>query len=164
MPLANRPLTIPEMLALYCLVEGWPSGADQTFLSGMIDYRNCSYTADPESLNLLGNGVTWASRVQPILEANCGGCHSANEAQGNLALVGEGVYARLLGPSDQVPELPLIMPGVPEESYLYLKLVGDDAILGNPMPYNPLTGEGRLSEAELGDILTWITNGAVEDQ
>jgi len=32
------------------------------------------------------------------------------------------------------------------------------------MPYNPLTGEGRLTEAELGDILTWITNGAVEDQ
>jgi hypothetical protein len=32
------------------------------------------------------------------------------------------------------------------------------------MPYNPLTGEGRLSEAELGDILTWIANGAVEDQ
>jgi hypothetical protein len=164
MPLANRPLTIPEMLALYCLIEGWPTGADQAFLSGMIDYRSCSYSSDPESLNLLGNGVTWATRIQPVLEANCGGCHSENEAQGDLVLVGDGVYARLLGPSTQIPELPLITPGSPEESYLYLKLIGDDQIIGNPMPYNPLTGEGRLTEAELGDILTWITNGAVEDE
>jgi hypothetical protein len=164
MPLANPPLTIPEMLGLYCLVEGWPNGADQTFLSGMIDYRNCSYSSDPESLNLLGDGVTWTSRVQPILEANCGGCHSETEAQGNLVLVGEGVYERLLGASEQLPDLPLIAPGLPEESYLYLKLIDDDQIIGNPMPYNPLTGEGRLTEAELGDILTWIINGAVEDE
>jgi hypothetical protein len=53
---------------------------------------------------------------------------------------------------------------MPEQSYLYLKLIGDDQIMGNPMPYNPLTGEGQLTEAEIGDILTWITNGAVEDQ
>src|SRR5690606_19974885 len=118
----------------------------------------------PEDLNLLGNGVTWASRVQPILEANCGGCHSATDAQGGLVLVGEGVYERLLGPSAQVPELPLVAPADAETSYLYMKLVGADGIIGNAMPYNPLTGEGRLTEAELGDILTWISNGAVEDQ
>ena len=32
------------------------------------------------------------------------------------------------------------------------------------MPFNPLTGEGRLTEAELGDILTWITNGAINEK
>jgi hypothetical protein len=32
------------------------------------------------------------------------------------------------------------------------------------MPYNPLTGEGTLGEAEIGDILTWIQNGAVENE
>lgn len=164
MPLANAPLSIPEMLALFCLVEGWPNGADQTFLSGPIDYNVCSYTENPEDLNLLGDGVTWAARVQPILSANCGGCHSPEAAQGGLVLTGEGVYDRLLMPSTQLTDLPLIDPGVPESSYLYLKLTGDDRILGNAMPYNPLTGEGRLTEAELGDILTWITNGAVEDQ
>jgi hypothetical protein len=70
----------------------------------------------------------------------------------------------LLEPSAQVPDLALIEPGDAEASYLYQKLVGADGIVGNVMPYNPLTGEGRLSEAELGDILTWISNGAVEDQ
>ncbi|MEM6289934.1 MAG: hypothetical protein AAGA54_01675 [Myxococcota bacterium] len=164
MPLANPPLSVAEMLALYCLVEGWPEGADQTYLSGPIDYRNCSYSDDPEALNLLGNGVTWEARVRPILEANCGGCHSEAENQGELVLVGEGVYKRLLEPSLQVPDLNLIEPADAEASYLYQKLVGGDDIVGNPMPFNPLTGEGRLTEAELGDILTWISNGAVEDQ
>jgi len=164
MPLANPPLSIPEMLGLFCLIEGFPTGGDENFLSNPIDYANCSYSLAPEDLNLLGNGVTWASRVQPILEANCGGCHSATDAQGGLVLVGEGVYERLLGPSAQVPELPLVAPADAETSYLYMKLVGADGIIGNAMPYNPLTGEGRLTEAELGDILTWISNGAVEDQ
>ncbi len=164
MPLANAPLSIAEMLGLYCLVEGWPEGADQEYLSGPIDYRNCSYSDDPEALNLLGNGVTWQARVRPILEANCGGCHSEAEQQGNLVLVGEGVYERLLGMSAQLPDLALLAPGDAENSYLYQKLIGADGIIGNTMPFNPLTGEGRLTEAELGDILTWISNGAVEDQ
>lgn len=164
MPLANPPLTIPEMLGLFCLIEGFPAGGDEAYLSNPIDYVNCSYSAAPEDLNLLGNGVTWASRVQPILETNCGGCHSEQDAQGGLVLVGEGVYGRLLMPSIQVPELPLIDPASAETSYLYMKLVDADGIVGSVMPYNPLTGAGRLSEAELGDILTWISNGAVEDQ
>ncbi|MGH1342611.1 MAG: hypothetical protein ACRBN8_13705 [Nannocystales bacterium] len=164
MPLANAPLSIAEMLGLYCLVEGWPEGADQAYLSGPIDYRNCSYSEDPEALNLLGNGVTWQARVRPILEANCGGCHSEAEQQGDLVLVGDGVYERLLEKSAQLPDLALIEPEDAENSYLYQKLIGADGIIGNTMPFNPLTGEGRLTEAELGDILTWISNGAVEDQ
>lgn len=164
MPLANPPLSIAEMLGLYCLVEGWPAGADQTFLSSPIDYANCSYSEDPEALNLLGNGVTWEARVRPILEANCGGCHSEAENQGNLVLVGDGVYERILETSRQVSDLALIEPGDPERSYLYQKLIDGDDIIGSPMPFNPLTGAGRLSESELGDILTWISNGAIEDQ
>ena len=71
---------------------------------------------------------------------------------------------RLLQASAQNPDLNLIQPNEPENSYLYLKLIGDDAIVGNAMPYNPLTGEGTLTEAEIADVLTWITNGAVENQ
>ena len=92
------------------------------------------------------------------------GSHSGADPAEGLNLVGDDVYARLLEPSTQNPDLPLITPGVPEESYLYLKLVGDESIVGNPMPYNPLTGEGALPEAEIADILTWIANGAVENE
>jgi hypothetical protein len=164
MPLANSPFTIPEMLALFCLVEGFPDQGTESDLNRGIDYANCSYSDDPAGLNLLGEGVTWAARISKILEFNCGGCHGGDSPQAGLTLVGDDVYARLLEPSTQLTDLPLIMPGVPEESYLYLKLIGDDAIEGNPMPYNPLTGEGTLGEAEIADILTWITNGAVENE
>lgn len=164
MPLANRPLTIAEMLGLFCLVEGFPDGGGDEFLTSPIDYNNCSFSQNPEGLNLLGNGVTWEARVQKILEFNCGGCHVGDDPEGDLNLVGEGVYERLLEASAQVPELNLIEPGDAENSYLYLKLIDDDRIMGRVMPYNPLTGDGTLNEAELADVLTWISNGAVEDE
>lgn len=164
MPLANPPLTVDEMLALFCLVEGFPAGGDSAMLSGPIDYNACSFAENPEDLNLLGDGVTWESRIKLILEFNCGGCHNEQDPQGGLTLMGDGVYEALLGPSVQLPDMPLITPGEPERSYLYLKLVGDEQIVGTKMPYNPLTGEGELAQAELADIETWIINGAVENE
>jgi hypothetical protein len=162
MPLANAPFTVPEMLALFCLVEGFPEDGSEVDLDRGIDYQNCSYSDNPGGLGLLGEGVTWAGRISVILEANCGGCHGGSSPQAGLLLTGPDVYDRLLQPSSQIAGLNLIEPGMPEASYLYLKLIGDDQIMGNPMPYNPLTGEGTLGEAEIGDILTWIQNGAVE--
>lgn len=164
MPLANPPLTVDEMLALFCLVEGFPEGGDGATLSGPIDYNACSFSSDYEQLNLLGNGVTWESRIKLILEFNCGGCHNEDDPQGGITLLGEGVYDRLLEPSGQMSDMNLIEPGEPLNSYLYLKLIGDDGIEGRQMPYNPLTGEGSLSQAELGDIETWITQGAIENE
>ncbi len=164
MPLANPPFTIAEMLALFCLVEGFPDNGTEADLDRAIDYANCSYSDDPAGLNLLGEGVTWKARISKILEFNCGGCHGGPNPEAGLALVGEDVYARLLEPSAQNPDMPLITPNVPEESYLYLKLIGDDSIVGNPMPYNPLTGLGTLSDAEIADVLTWISNGAIENE
>jgi hypothetical protein len=165
MPLANQPLTIPEMLALFCFVEGLPPLGQTPDLTWPIDYKNCSYSTDPENLNLLGEGVTWERRIRKILEANCGGCHGGDNPDAGLNLLGEGTYERLLTASSQKPDMPLITPGDPTKSYLWLKITADtDNIVGAPMPIDPLQGTRKLTEAELGDIQTWITNGAVEDQ
>ena len=165
MPLANPPLTIPDMLALFCFVEGLGELDDyDSAMSWDIDYANCSYAVAPEDLNLLGEGVTWQSRIWPVLQANCGGCHSGTRAEAGLDLLADDAYERLLQPSSQNPDMPLIDPGNTANSYLWQKLIGGDGIEGNPMPYNPLTGAGELGAAELGDIETWIANGAVEDQ
>lgn len=164
MPLANQPLSISEMLALFCLVETIPEDPTESDLARAIDYANCSYSTDPAGLNLLGEGVTWAARIENILEFQCSGCHNAIDPQAGLTLIGEGTYERLLEASTQNPELNLIEPGDPMSSYLFLKLIGDESIVGNPMPYNPLTGEGTLTQAEISDIETWIINGAVEDE
>lgn len=164
MPLANQPLTIPEMLALYCFVEGFDEVDRRTNLAAPIDYRNCSYSKNPGELNLLGEGVTWKGRVQKILESHCGGCHGESSPAAELPLVGDGVYARLLLPSAQVPALPLITPGDAKKSYLYAKLAHDAEIQGAGMPIDAEGKAQKLSQAELGDILTWIANGAIEDQ
>ena len=163
MPLANKPLNIAEMLAMFCFVEGLPAEGEID-LEAPIDYNACSYTEDPENLNLLGEGVTWTRRVQKILEANCGGCHGGENPSAGFDILTEGAYERLLEPSTQNPEMPLITPGDPENSYLWLKIADGEGIVGLPMPIDPLDGDRRLTEAELGDIQTWIVNGAVENE
>lgn len=163
MPLANQPLSISEMLALFCFVEGLPQEG-MPELSSVVDYAGCSYSADPEGLNLLGEGVTWETRISKILEANCGGCHGGASPDAGLDLLSEDAFDRLLEPSTQKPELNLVEPSDYENSYLWHKLNDYPDIVGLPMPYNPLTGEGSLTEAELGDIQTWIAAGAVKDE
>ena len=114
MPLANAPFTVPEMLALFCLVEGFPEDGTEADLDRGIDYANCSYSDDPANLGLLGEGVTWQGRISLILEANCGGCHGGATPQADLLLTGDGVYDRLLEASSQVAGLSLIEPGDPD--------------------------------------------------
>ncbi len=163
MPLANQPPSTVDMLALMCFIEGLDPGAAQWNLSSAIDYTQCSYSADPQSLTLVGNGVTWRQRVLPILQSNCGGCHGGSNPQAGLDLLAEDAYQRVLQASTQKPELKLIQPGEPQQSYLYRKLVGDGSITGTRMPINPLNGDAPLPTDQLDAISDWITAGAQED-
>jgi hypothetical protein len=165
MPLANDPLTIPDMLALYCFIEGLPKsvGSGVLDLETPIDYETCRWSKDPEGLNLLGNGATWLGRVKPLIEANCGGCHGGKEPQGGLSLLGEDTYDVLLQMSKQVTTMPLVTPGDPAASYLWLKLNAAKGITGLGMPVDPLAGVRKLSDGALADIETWILNGALKE-
>jgi len=161
MPLANPPFSVAEMISLFCFVEGIEGTVN---LESEIDYKNCSYS-DPElysELAIEGAGKNWSDRVQPLLEANCGGCHSADRAEGGLVLVGDGVYDHLLNESslDDPMGRTFVVPGDPANSYLYLKLTGHESITGKPMPIDPLLGTRTLGEDELLDIESWITDDA----
>lgn len=163
MPLANPPFSVAEMIALFCFIEGLPADGKINLESG-IDYNNCSYK-DPEThaaLAVEGAGKNWSDRVSPLLEANCGGCHSKDRAEGDLVLVGSDVYDFLRETvSITDPEGRLyVKPGDPQNSYLFLKLTGDSSIEGKRMPLDPLEGERTLSEEEIADIEAWITDGA----
>ena len=165
MPLANQPLDIADMLAIFCLIEGLgPTSQGAPNLDAPIDYASCSYSKAPENLNLLGEGVTWSTRVKKVLQANCGGCHGGPTPSEGLDLTAEDAYAQLLSPSIQEPGMKLVEPGDPEASYLWLKLLGGPGIVGKAMPIDPLNGTRMLRPSELDDIKAWIENGAVENE
>lgn len=163
MPLANAPFNLPEMIAFFCFIEGLPAEGEVQ-LGSEIDYENCSYSNPEthEALTLSGVGTGWLDRIRPLLESNCGGCHSNERAEANLVLVGEESYDNIVSqPAIGDPEgRPFIEPGNPDGSYLFLKLLGDPSIDGDLMPLDPLTGTRRLSEVELDAIKTWIAEGA----
>lgn len=165
MPLANEPLTIVDMLALFCLVESIPTQRAGLYdLETPINYEECSWAEDPEGLNLLGKGATWLGRVQPLLIANCAGCHGSEAPQSGFDVVSDGLYERLLAPSLQVPEMPYITPGDPSQSYLWLKLTAGDGALGLQMPLDAQNVPRELGPGPLTDIETWINNGALAEE
>ncbi len=164
MPLANIPPTVPEMLALVCFVEGLPTDGSPASMSWPIDYRNCSYSANPDLLTLTGTGTaTWATSVRPILQANCGGCHGGANPLAGLDLAKADSYSELMKQSLQQPNLKLVEPNDPQSSYLWLKLQNAASITGGGMPQDPQTGYRPLDSSELSAIETWINNGALEN-
>jgi len=163
MPLANPPFSVAEMIAMFCFIEGLPADG-QVNLESDIDYKTCSY-ADPATHGALaveGAGKGWSDRISPLLEANCGGCHSTERAEGDLVLVGDDVYESLIDTVSVTDPKgrAYVVPGDPQNSYLFLKLIGDASIDGKQMPLDPLEGVRTLAKDEIADIESWITDGA----
>lgn len=158
MPLANQPLNAAEVVAIACWIEGTdaPDG-DSPYAT--IDYDGCDYAAefgepDPDS------GATFSGHVQPILDARCAtaGCHGEMAPAAGLDLTADVSRDNLFQPSTQNPEIPLVTPGNPTNSYLMTKLTGD-GFAGQQMPL----GAAQLSEAELNIVRLWISYGAPDD-
>jgi hypothetical protein len=81
------------------------------------------------------------------------GCHAGPSSGNNLDLTEESAYNALVAqPSEDFPEIPLVKPGEPLNSYLMMKLVGVSSIKGAKMP----KGDEPLSRAELRAIASWI--------
>ena len=59
--------------------------------------------------------------------------------------------------SEELPVLLRIEPGNAADSYLYMKLIEDPRILGDPMP----ASGGPLSAGQLNLIESWIDQGAM---
>ena len=84
-------------------------------------------------------------------------CHLGPGAQQGMDLSVGASAGNLLGvPSAEVPGLLRVEPGNAVDSYLYMKLVADPRILGDPMPAE----SGPLSAGQLNLIETWIDQGA----
>jgi hypothetical protein len=158
MPLANPPLSASEVVAIACWIEGTDApGGDSPYAE--IDYDGCQYAAefgepDPDS------GATFSGHVQPIFDTRCAtpGCHGSMAPQAGLDLTRDVARDNLFGMSIQNPEIPLVTPGNPTNSYLMTKLTGD-GFAGQQMPL----GAAPLTEAEQGIVRLWISYGAPDD-
>ena len=86
------------------------------------------------------------------------GCHVEPGAQLGLNLAPGSTAASTIGvASAEVPSLMRVEPFNADDSYVYMKLIGDPRILGDPMP---LTG-GSLGAGDLALVQTWIDQGAM---
>jgi hypothetical protein len=100
--------------------------------------------------------------------AKCNFCHSqpsSDISNGKLHTGDEGdveaAYAALVGPtsvSKGCTGHPLVVPGKPEESLLYVKLTATPPC-GARMPF----GNGALPEAQIEMVRSWIAAGAHDD-
>jgi hypothetical protein len=98
---------------------------------------------------------TWAADIQPIVNQYCVVCHQNASPAQNLTLQRGGPPANLIGVPSTEAEMPLITPGKPEQSYLFLKLLGEHLEAGGSGDRMPLGGE--LPGAERDRIEAWIT-------
>ena len=114
---------------------------------------------DPEDgggpMNPPPEAVSFADDIQPIFDANCVVCHGDGGNAG-LDLRSGQSYTNLVGIKATESDLSRIEPGEPMNSWLYLKLTGQQDV-GTMMPPS-----GSL-DADLTDLVrTWIEEGALD--
>ncbi len=110
--------------------------------------------------------VSYSADIRPLFIARCAACHYA----GNLSKLNlldafsatEGLFrTSIWAPRARLSTL--VVPGMPEQSLLMVKLDAslelDPANDGDRMP----TQVADVTTAELADIRTWIASGAADD-
>jgi cytochrome c len=93
----------------------------------------------------------YTQKVLPILQTNCYRCHGAPNHRGGLHL--DSMAGMMHGGMDGA----VIIPGHPEQSLL-VKLIRHEGPADDPMPMPP---KGKISDADIATITTWIKAGAV---
>ncbi|GAB5444714.1 MAG: vegetatible incompatibility protein HET-E1 [Fuerstiella sp.] len=105
----------------------------------------------PEMVEL-GRPVEFERDIYPILQANCVACHNKAKSEGDLNLE-EAATALKGSASGQV-----IVPGKPDESYLYNVAAQIEESYMPPMP-NEVQAQ-KLTPQQLGLLRQWILEGA----
>jgi hypothetical protein len=101
--------------------------------------------------------------VQQVHETRCVKCHDGPGAPKGLDLRGEESYDRIVNvPSKEVSDMLLVEPYLPENSYIWAKVVADhERRIGSRMPRD---GPPYLDEFQLEDVRSWIAEGALRDE
>ncbi len=121
-----------------------------------------------ESADSTGGGaaLSHAADVQPIWDAHCvDACHEEGGQWGFLLDMSGDAYGVLVDkPSPSYMSLTLVVPGEPNESFVWHKIMGTQASVGGggvQMPSaRPMMEPTVLSQEELDTIEQWIAGGA----
>ena len=105
----------------------------------------------PEAIEL-GRPVDFQKDIYPMLQANCIACHNKAKSEGELNL--ETSETILKGGSSGE----IIVPGKPDESYLYQVAARIEESFMPPMP-NGVQAK-KLTPRQVGLLRQWITEGA----
>ena len=109
--------------------------------------------------------MSFAADVFPILNNNCGGCHTGTGTTAGLGLgsTPASSFAELGTLSVDVPTMLYVTPFQPENSYVFHKIAGTHLDVpggaGSRMP----RGRAPLSAEDETTIRTWILEGASEN-
>jgi WD40 repeat protein len=93
--------------------------------------------------------VSFSRDVAPILVRRCLGCHDNKKTEGRYAL---HTFERFMKPGES--EELAVVPGNPDKSYLFQKLVESDADLRMPQE------DSALATEQIATIRQWIKDGA----
>lgn len=100
---------------------------------------------------------SFKEKVLPVLNSQCVMCHLPEVSLGGLSLYPDP-WQSLVGIASKQSALKLVEPGVPDKSYLYLKLIGvHESAGGSGLQMPPAQ---RLEEASLEAVRQWIEQGA----
>ncbi len=106
----------------------------------------------------LSADISFNSDVEPILNRHCVICHMPGSEQGNLSLYPDS-YGTLVDIGSGQSSQKLVDPGLPEQSYLYRKLMGTQAGAGGSGARMPFQA-GPLAGSKIETIRLWIEQGA----
>ncbi len=102
--------------------------------------------------------VSYQTQVQPILTAHCVRCHSGEKPKGKIDLTS---YASLMSTRAKISgKQPLVVPGSPAESRLYVLCATAQAHFRMPPDTSSIA---PIPEEELKTLMHWISQGAKEN-
>lgn len=96
-----------------------------------------------------------------VFSVACVQCH-VDRVSGGLSLRNDvALLDRLLAPSVQLPSMARVAPGDPDNSYLWLKLIGDHEVVGGSGQRMPLSGS--IDGESLDLVERFIRDGIARD-
>ncbi len=96
--------------------------------------------------------ISYYDQIRPVFQAHCQGCHQPAKQSGAYVMTD---FAKLLSGGES--EMPAVVPGKPEESYLLELITPENDEASMPK------GQKPLSQPEIDLIQRWIAEGAKDD-